>query len=273
MTLLSPCDYHVVREYLHEVDTNVLFAYSVINHSVEGKIFVDDCDAPTVFYIVHPYGMALLLGDTEQKEFNHALKNYLSNHLNQRKRPEWLQVYPRTWEVTLNELLNKQLCFDSVNEHAISVLERLNFEFSFEKYYLQKETIALEGNTLQKTDKTLYEKISGSVIPSRFWNNYSDFERFGVGFSLVDTKGNSLSTAFCSFIYDGQLELGIETDPRYLGKGYAYAVCSALIDYCLDHKLIPVWACSSLNSGSQKLAQKLGFSMIRKRPYYQLPNS
>jgi hypothetical protein len=137
----------------------------------------------------------------------------------------------------------------------------------------QKVTVALEGNIVQRTDKALYEKISGSVIPSRFWNNYSDFERFGVGFSLINKKGNSLSTAFCSFLYDGQLELGIETHPSCFGKGYAYVVCSALIDYCIDNKLIPVWACSSLNIGSQKLAQKLGFSIIFKRPYYQLPNS
>ena len=271
MILLPLSHYHLVREPLAKVDVNVLFAYAVVNQDLLGKIFVDSLDAPTVFYIMHPYGMSLLLGESGHEEFNEALKVYLCNQDASRKKPEWLQVYPRVWESVLERLVSGYLCFEGVDYQKISVMERLNFEFSYEKYSAQKEVIDLGKNAIIQTDETLYSAIKGSVIPSHFWDSYRSFEKSSIGFSLVDEKGYPLSTAFCSFIFNGQLELGIETDSHYSGKGYAYAVCSALIEYCIKQHLVPVWACSSANLGSQKLAEKLGFSIAKKRPYYQLP--
>ncbi len=271
MILLPPHHYHLVREPLSWVDVNVLFAYSVVNRDVQGKIFVDKLDAPTVFYIVHPYGMSLLLGDTNNDSFNEALKVYLCNQDETRKKPEWLQVYPRVWESVLERLVSSYLCFDGIHHQKISVMERLNFEFSYEKYSAQKEVIDLGKNAIIQTDETLYSAIKGSVIPSRFWDSYRSFEKSSIGFSLVDEKGCPLSTAFCSFLSHEQLELGIETDAYYCGRGYAYVVCSALIEYCIQQYLVPIWACSSANLGSQKLAEKLGFSILTRRPYYQLP--
>lgn len=271
MILLPPHHYHLVHEHLSEVDANVLFAYSVVNQEVSGKIFVDKLDAPSVFYIAHPYGMSLLLGDTHNDSFNEALRVYLCNQNEMRKKPEWLQVYPSVWQSVLECLVPSYLCFDGIFHQKISVMERLNFEFSYEKYSAQKETIDIGKNVIVPTDETLYSAIKGKVIPSRFWDSYRSFEKSGIGFSLVDEKGYPLSTAFCSFISNRQLELGIETNANYCGRGYAYAVCSALIEYCIKQHLVPIWACSSVNLGSQKLAEKLGFSIIQKRPYYQLP--
>ncbi|MDD3343621.1 MAG: GNAT family N-acetyltransferase, partial [Sulfurospirillaceae bacterium] len=182
-----------------------------------------------------------------------------------------LQVYPSVWESVLECLVSEYLCFEGVDYQKISVLERLNFEFSYERYGVQIEAVDLAKNVIVKTDERLFSAIKGSVIPSRFWDSYDTFEKSSIGFSLVDEKGHPLSTAFCSFISNGQLELGIETDSHYSGKGYAYAVCSTLLEYCKKQNLVPVWACSSANIGSQKLAQKLGFSIAKKRPYYQLP--
>lgn len=60
------------------------------------------------------------------------------------------------------------------------------------------------------------------------------------------------------------------TVDAHRGKGYAVSVCSALIDYCLDHDLEPVLACRLENEGSYYLAQKLGFRPSVTLPYYRL---
>jgi L-amino acid N-acyltransferase YncA len=51
----------------------------------------------------------------------------------------------------------------------------------------------------------------------------------------------------------------------------ALYTCSALIDYCLANNFEPVWACRHENTGSFRLAEKIGFESVRTIPYYQLP--
>jgi len=123
---------------------------------------------------------------------------------------------------------------------------------------------------LARTNAEQFGQITGTVVPRYFWRNKQAFDQQSVGFTLMD--GNDpVSTAFASFIHAPQLELGIETRTEFQGQGLAQISCSALIDYCLDNNFEPVWACRLENTGSYKLAQKLGFEPIRMIPYYQLP--
>ena len=66
------------------------------------------------------------------------------------------------------------------------------------------------------------------------------------------------------------LEIGIETNNAFRGKGYAFIICIKIIEYCLANKLLPVWACKFENTGSYLLAQKLGFAVSKILPYYRL---
>lgn len=72
-------------------------------------------------------------------------------------------------------------------------------------------------------------------------------------------------------MHDNQLEFGIETVDGFRGKGFAFHTASSLIDYCLENNYEPVWACRLENTGSYKLAEKLGFEPTVTLPYYKLP--
>jgi RimJ/RimL family protein N-acetyltransferase len=113
--------------------------------------------------------------------------------------------------------------------------------------------------------------MEGGVVPSRFWDSEDDFFRNGLAYALF-YKGELASMAFSSYWFDDQFELGIETKDKFRGKGFAELVCSALIDYCISHDYEPIWACRLENSGSYKLAQKLGFKPGIEIPYYRLSN-
>ena len=103
-----------------------------------------------------------------------------------------------------------------------------------------------------------------------FWTDAENFLKHGAGFSLF--YNNELaSTAYSAYVHDNFLEIGIETIEAYRGKGLAQFVCSALIDYCLQNNLEPVWSCRLENTASCKLARKLGFEPVSKRSYYRLP--
>jgi RimJ/RimL family protein N-acetyltransferase len=54
------------------------------------------------------------------------------------------------------------------------------------------------------------------------------------------------------------------------GKGLATAATVALLDYCLERKLVPLWETTEDNVASQRLAEKLGFIKHETYPVYAI---
>ncbi|MFN8347712.1 MAG: GNAT family N-acetyltransferase [Spirosomataceae bacterium] len=272
MKLLPDSHYDKVLPRLKQVAFNHLFARSVVEKHVTGKIWAEDLEDPRAFYIQHPYGMSLLFGQTDQTAFNQGLADYLLRAA--KNSAEWLQAYPDEWNLVLRDLLGDRLLI-SENENDLkrcdAVIQQTRVNFCFNPHsFAQLRLGALPGNfSLVRTDAAIYHALTGSVIPSNFWDHSEDFLRRGIGFSLLH-QGRAISTAFASFIHNRQLELGIETLKEYQGQGLAKYVCAALIDHCLNHGYEPVWSCRLANTGSYKLAQQLGFEPVRQIPYYRL---
>lgn len=149
---------------------------------------------------------------------------------------------------------------------------RVNFSFNCEKYLKQKASYLNQDLEVVRMNKERFLAATGGVNPKAFWRNEEQFLAEGLGFNILDA-GEIASTAFSGFVNEHQLEIGIETSEAHRGKGYAYAVCSALIEYCLEHQLEPVWACRLDNEGSFNLAHRLGFETTYMIPYYRLVES
>mgnify|MGYP001627424350 CR=1 FL=1 len=274
MQLLDIQDYKKVKEQLSKVTFNYLFARSVVEGRVAGKIYVDDTSNPSTFYILHPYGMSLLLGDCGNKDFNIAFKSYALNQAHTRVAFEWMQVYPDDWSLLLEELFHGYL-IPSANNTArqekgiIELNTRVNFKFEEADYTSCWKKNIDKDISIKQVDDQLFHKMQGSVVPSNFWNNADDFIKNGLAFALF-YKEELASMAFSSFWFDDQFEMGIETKEKFRGMGFAEFVCSALIDYCIEKRHEPIWACRLENTASYKLAQKLGFQPICFLPYYRL---
>lgn len=273
MKLLEPEKYHLLKKRLSKVEINHHFALAVLEQTMDGSVYADDLNTPATFYIKHNYGLALLVGNTENEEFNNQLVSYMLNAAIKREKPEYLQVYPALWNQKLNELLPDKIVETSANADQSKVLKlgRINFRFNQQKYNSVPEANYPEGELVQ-TDAALFYKIKGAVVPLHFWRNGDEFSQLSIGFSAL-VNGEPVSTAYAAFLQKPYLELGIETKAEYQGKGYAQWVCSALIDFCLENSLVPVWSCRADNSGSIKLAEKLGFEQTRTIPIYQLPSN
>lgn len=273
MILLDKNQFHLLREPLSKVSINHLFARSVIEHCIEGTVYVDDTINPKTFYVIHPYGMSLLFGDHTNINFNQLFKQYALNINKSRTNYEWMQVYPTQWNGVLMDLFGNNCIAVSENKNksttAIEINTRLNFRFNKEHYLAQRKNFMGSGVRIERTDRKSFTEMKGSVIPSYFWNDADDFVKQGIGFSLYD-DGILASTAYSAFIHDKQLEIGIETIHAFRGKGYASLSCSALIDYCIQNAFEPIWACRLENIGSYALAQKLGFEVTLELPFYKL---
>lgn len=274
MKLLEKKNYYKLTEPLKQVTINNLFARAVIEHRVSGKVYVDDCDNPRTYYVVHPYGMSLLFGEWNNEKFNDSFRDYSLNSNRIREKYEWMQAFPHDWDKVLKELFKDCLIksSDSIKNRENGIIElntRINFKFSPARYLEFKKKYIPADIEIVRTDKQIFRDMKGSVIPAYFWDSADDFADKGVGFSLFH-ENKLASTAYSAFIDDYKLELGIETVEEFRGSGFAQFACSALIDYCIEKNLEPVWACRLENDGSYKLAQKLGFEPVLEIPYYRL---
>lgn len=187
----------------------------------------------------------------------------------------WLlrQAFPEDWNDTLQLLFADKLVYpsDSVetSEQFIELNTRVNFQFDLERYLDFKKKNIKDKYKIIRTDKESFNNMEGSVVPAFFWNNAENFCKNGIGFSLYYQE-RLATTAYSSFIFDKELELGMETIPEFRGKGFAQYACAALIDYCLLNDYEPIWACKLANTPSVRLAQKLGFVVNLTLPYYRL---
>ena len=274
MILLEESAYYKVLESLKKVKINNLFARSVVEKHLSGKVFVDDVNMPSTFYIVHPYNMSLLFGNPDNDKFNRQFRQYALNKDKLRNNHEWMQVFPDSWDDKLKDLFGSELVKfsdDSNNENdKVELHGRANFKFNCDTYFAFKQNNLKINHKIVRTDKAIFKEMKGSVVPMFFWNNADNFCDRGVGFSLF-YNDKLASTAYSAYIHDNYLEIGIETIEEYRGKGLAQYACAALIDYCLQNNFEPVWSCRFENTASYNLAQKLGFEPVSKRSYYKLP--
>lgn len=274
MISLEKSQYHKVADSLRQVTINNFFARSVIEKKVNGSVYVDNVKEPKTFYIVHPYGMSLLFGENDNREFNAAFHDYALNISKKREKHEWMQAFPGSWDATLKNLFRERLVKSDENSktnHIVEFNTRLNFKFNADKYLNLKRSKSGSDLKIIRTNKEIFEEMKGSVVPFYFWENADDFYKNGIGFSAF-YEDKLVSTAYSAFIHDNFLELGIETVEGYRGKGIAWFTCAALIDFCLENNFEPIWACRLENTGSVKLAQKLGFEISARIPYYRLSN-
>ncbi len=261
MIKLQPDQYPAVAPLVNSVPYNHLFARVVMENSVHGHVFADDATTPSVCFIIHKYGMAMLIGDDKNALVTDRLGDFLHAAVQSEFPAKWLLIYPQTWEHTLAGFVD--------NRHFLQT-QRINYTFHPELFSFHHIDLP-DGFTLRKIDAELYHRIQGSVVPQHFWNCAEDFLAHGIGFSLLDGD-QIVSTTFTSFVGDGKLELGVETAAAFRQKGYSVYAASALVAYCLEHGYEPVWACRLENVGSSRLAERLGFVPSSYHPYYCLPS-
>jgi GNAT superfamily N-acetyltransferase len=274
MQLLDTKEYHKLILLIDKVQINSLFARSVIECHIPGKVYADNDDSPKTFYVVHPYGMSLLFGESTNLSFNNQFKEYALNLNGAGDKFEWMQAFPNDWDLVLNELFKDCLIKSSENistrkEGIVELNTRINFKFNYRKFTDKRQKLYNPDCKILRTTGKFFEDMKGSVVPAYFWKNADQFVEKGIGFSLL-YNGRLASTAYSAFILDKKLELGIETIEEFRGSGFAFYTCSALIDYCIENDYEPVWACKLENTASLRLAQKLGFEPCAEIPYYRL---
>jgi len=261
MFKLGKDKYEILLDPVMQIPFNMLMARSVICGHVDGKIFVDSCESPESYYIIHASSMTFLCGNSKNEMFNKWLFDYFTGRFCDRKTDEWLQAFPREWDVVMSRFVDDGIAIP---------YNRLNLKFDTAKFYEKYSQTDTSQYDVISTPADMLFEISGSVVPKDYWKTPEHATDMAKAFSVM-IDGKPVSTAFTSARHDDKLEIGIETSKEHYGKGLAYLACAKLIEYCLDNNLEPVWSCRYENTASVKLSEKLGFSEILRMPYYHIP--
>ena len=148
----------------------------------------------------------------------------------------------------------------------------------FTRYATRKEPDAFRRESLVRLSAALPEGVSlvpigAELYPAlmaQVWSrdlcgqfrDGGDFARRGIGVAAL-WRGEPVAGAASYSIYDGGIEVEIDTRPDLQGRGLATACGAQLILDCLDRGLYPSW--DAHNRRSLALAERLGYRL--SHPY------
>lgn len=224
-------------------DCGSVYPLSIAEGIQEGDIFADSMkDYRKVLFWTHS-GFAYFLGNIDECFLDDIYKLMFDRTKCNTK---------RFLLMTRNEYIQKY--FELKDDVIIE--KRYLFEYSEDREL--RETSLPVGYELKEIDKQLLKEISGGIIPSLFWKNENDFLAKGKGYCI--TFGNEIASwAFSAAVSTKEIDIGIETNPKFKHQGLGMMVAKRMIQYIIEQAKEPVWACHCKNVASKKMAEKMGF--------------
>ncbi len=217
-----------------------VYPCSVAEGNQSGDIFVSSADAGEVMFWMH-CGFAYHSSNISD-EFLEEIYAFMMDK----------NIPRRFLLMTDSEMVEN---YFKVKEDV--VLER---RYLFE-YAVDSEIIEMhmpDGFELKEMDENLLAKISGNIVPALFWSDMQEFLSKGKGYCAVHNE-EVASWAFSAAVSSQEIDIGIETNPKYQKRGLGMIVAQQMMKYAIEQGKKPVWACHYQNTASAKLAEKLGF--------------
>jgi RimJ/RimL family protein N-acetyltransferase len=114
------------------------------------------------------------------------------------------------------------------------------------------------GCELRRLDASLGKQIVGRNLLIHMYGSMQLALQWGYGLCLL-REGELLCEAFGGPAAGGIIEIGVETHPHHLHRGYGKITCAHLIDTLEQLGYQTYWNCAQANLASAALARKLGF--------------
>ncbi len=137
-------------------------------------------------------------------------------------------------------------------EYIGSVLEFTDREGDLGSY------IVPVGCELLRLDHTLGKQIVGRNMLIRMFGSVQEALKWGYGLCLL-CGDELLCESFAGPEANGVIEIGVETQPHHMRKGYAAITCAYLIHEMERQGYQTYWNCDKNNLPSAALARKLGY--------------
>ena len=156
------------------------------------------------------------------------------------------------------------------------------------RYAIKKEPGIFDGVKLQEVVDNMDSKYELKIIGKDIYeaaqngdwseylcgyflnySTYEDFEKRGLGVVAVAKDSHEVVAGVSSYsVYNGGIEIEIDTKMEYRRKGLAYACAAKIILECINRGLYPSW--DAQNKWSVALAEKLGYHFSHEYVAYEI---
>ena len=226
MFLLNRNQYEKIKPFFKNINGCLVFIADMEMKETANKIFVDDLHNPTSSYIncilpIH------YLGGKFSISFLNKIMNYIITTVLPVQKDNKITFFfasDEEWQKAIEEKLS---------QYNGRYLTSLLYQFNKESYIKFKQNSNLFPQEYE------FKYINNKAI--------AIFQNQEVCRCSEGLKGL------------GIIDLDVFTHEQHRRKGLAQIVCMMMIDYCIENNYTPQWQTSSINVGSCKLAEKLGF--------------
>ena len=234
---LTPEEYSAIAGIVPVKSCGAVYPLSIAERTQGGDIFT--CGGNVLFW--HKCGFAFLYGALDKAFLEEVYRRFLS--------PE--SVTERRFVLFADDETRAYFA----DKPGIAVGRRYFFEFQGNA---APEITLHEGCELHEITADNFGGCAGRITPLFSWESSEDFLRGGKGF-CVTCDGRPAAWAFSAAVSHDEIDIGVETAEGFRRRGLAAAAAAEMIRFSLGEGKRPVWACSSENVGSHRLAEKLGF--------------
>ncbi len=99
------------------------------------------------------------------------------------------------------------------------------------------------------------------------WPSEERFYQYGFG-TVAVLHGEIICWCTAEYVSPTQCGIGIETAPRFEGRGVATATATYFVQQARERGVTPYWECSLNNQGSVRVAEKVGFVRLAEETYW-----
>ena len=232
----------------------------ILNGTSKGECWISDDKMLGVTYS-YPVGGCGVFGKIESNEKAEKLFHKVFSNL------KALDIHEFEFSTEDAALQQQLLCLfqDRKIEHEL--------EYSYEIYEKTNVEIAVpDGYRVEQvTEQTLHKGYENEVMLTKrleeCWYSLEDFFEKSLSFIAVKDK-EIVGIIFGSGRYEKYIPIDIEVLEEHRKKGIAKALTIAFVKHCMQCDLVPHWDCVESNKGSAHLAESVGFTKIKERPFY-----
>ena len=231
-------------EYLNYVPwaqantANRVYPCSIAEGFQSGNIYVNEgADVETVLFW-HDCGFAYISGTVSER----ILREILNDVCHQDKRRMLL-------------ITDADPAVRFFQQEGVEIGRRIEYEYAGQ---IDNTNMNID---IRKIDSDNIHTITGRIIPSFSWKE-TEFLNNGCGCIAFDHE-RYCGTALSAAVSSEEIDIGVEVDPDYRGRGIATALVQKMCVEVISQGKKPVWAHAATNAGSLHTALRCGF--IRKK--------
>jgi hypothetical protein len=242
----------------------------IVSGECKGSLWIDDVENPSLALVYSfAVGSYAIMGNPQKESIYDQFYSFLIN-----------DFFHKLKEKNINDFEFSVETIETQN-HILAMFSDKKIyredEFSYQKKERTVEQIQIPLEyTIAKVNSDFVDQLeheeyeNKKFIKERLlesWGTYNNFLNKSTAFVALKQK-RIVAVIVGTARFRNIIPIDIETEEQHRNKGLAFALTQFFVNECTKNQMIAHWNCVDSNIASKQTAQKAGFVLIKKKPYY-----